>query len=156
MRLEREDFSRLSIDQVLEIDRKFSNCKGYAHYTQGAWVIEGDISKEEKKLILEVLNRGKKPGKKFDQNKVPMELVPLDAVSEIAKVLGHGAKKYGANNWQHLDNAQKRYLGATLRHLTAYQKGEKKDPESGLSHLAHAGCNILFMLWEELNEKTVQ
>jgi hypothetical protein len=33
-----------------------------------------------------------------------------------------------------------------MRHLNAYQKGELKDPETGLSHLAHASCGLMMLL----------
>lgn len=84
-------------------------------------------------------------GTKNDQGKVPMELLPMDAITEIAKVLQFGAKKYAPNNWRK-GLAFTRVLGATLRHLFAWSLGEDLDPETGLSHLAHAGCEILFLL----------
>jgi hypothetical protein len=33
-----------------------------------------------------------------------------------------------------------------IRHLFAFARGVDKDPETGLSHLAHLGCNVLFLL----------
>lgn len=42
-----------------------------------------------------------------------------------------------------------RLIGAALRHLFAFARGEDRDPESGLSHLAHAGCCILFLITHE-------
>jgi len=33
-----------------------------------------------------------------------------------------------------------------MRHIAAYNEHENKDPESGLSHLAHAACCLLFLL----------
>jgi len=33
-----------------------------------------------------------------------------------------------------------------LRHLTAWWAGEDLDPESGLHHLAHAACCLMFLL----------
>lgn len=86
---------------------------------------------------------------KHDDEKVPLELIPPEALIEIAKVLGFGAKKYDAHNWR---NGFKwsRLLGAALRHIVAYIGGENKDPESGLSHLAHAGCCIMFLITHEV------
>jgi hypothetical protein len=151
MKIAAKDYDRLTMAQMLEIDRRFYQIKAVVSYEDETWHIEGNASPEDRRKIFGVLNKECGPGKKFDRDKIPMHLVPLDAVGEIAKVLDHGAKKYGTNNWQHLSDGQNRYLGALLRHLMAYQKGELKDLESGLSHLAHAGCNLLFLLWLELN-----
>lgn len=86
-------------------------------------------------------------GRKSDAGKDPWHLLPLGAVAEIVKVLGFGAKKYGEHNWQGLDKADDRYLAACLRHLSAWQQGEDLDPESGLMHLAHAACCLIFLIF---------
>ncbi len=39
-----------------------------------------------------------------------------------------------------------RVLDAALRHLVAYNSGERIDGESGLSHLAHVATNICFLI----------
>jgi len=84
-------------------------------------------------------------GTKHDQGKPPMGLLPGLALVEVAKVLEFGAKKYSPNNWRTVKPGS-RYLDAALRHLHAHADGEDNDPESGLSHLAHAACCVLFML----------
>lgn len=89
-------------------------------------------------------------GIKHDQKKVRMDLIPWQAVKEIAKVLTFGAEKYGPYNWQHLDDPQPRLFAALQRHMLAWWDGDDKDDETGISHLAHAGCCILFLLWFEL------
>lgn len=85
-------------------------------------------------------------GLKFDSEKLDWSLLPIEPVEEVIKVLMVGAKKYAPNNWKHVDDFERRYWNAAMRHLTAYQKGEKFDSETGLSHLAHASCCILFLL----------
>ena len=85
-------------------------------------------------------------GMKFDAGKLDYTLVPWDGAEEIVKVLEFGAKKYDRDNWRKVEFANTRYLAAAFRHLTAYCMGEKVDAETGLSHLAHAGCCILFLL----------
>jgi hypothetical protein len=95
----------------------------------------------------------KERGKKDDMFKNRYELIPLYVLDDVADVLTQGALKYGADNWKILDNAKERYMGALLRHLSAYQKGDKVDKDSGKSHLAHAACNILFMLWFEQRDE---
>ncbi len=90
-------------------------------------------------------------GVKQDQGKPRLDLMPTEALEEIGKVLEFGAKKYDPWNWAK-GLAWSRLLGAALRHLYAWARGESKDPESGLSHLAHAGCNILFLIYFERNK----
>jgi hypothetical protein len=34
-----------------------------------------------------------------------------------------------------------------MRHLLAFWSGEETDPESGLPHLAHALCGLMFLHW---------
>lgn len=85
-------------------------------------------------------------GRKFDGGKLDYTLVPFQAMDEIVKVLMFGAQKYDRDNWRYVDNAMQRYAAAAFRHLTAHVKGERVDPETGISHLAHVGCCVLFML----------
>jgi hypothetical protein len=94
-------------------------------------------------------------GVKADGEKVRMELLPFSALEEIAEVLTYGAKKYAPDNWKKVRDAKPRYTGALLRHLASWQKGEKLDLESGLSHLAHMGANILFLLWYEAADSKI-
>ena len=89
-------------------------------------------------------------GRKDDTGKARWDLLPLKATREIVDVLTFGAAKYGANNWQLVEDHEARYVAALQRHLTAWRLGETCDPESGLHHLAHAGCCLLFLLSEEL------
>lgn len=87
-------------------------------------------------------------GTKHDSGKVPLELIPTKALEDIAKALDFGAKKYGRWNWTK-GFKYTRLIGAAMRHLYAYNAGEDKDPESGLSHLAHCACCIVFLLEHE-------
>lgn len=88
-------------------------------------------------------------GQKFDGGKPRMELLPTAPMMEIAKVLTFGAEKYDAHNWRG-GLEQSRLIGAAYRHLSAYNEGEDIDPESGLPHLAHLGCCVMFMLEQHL------
>lgn len=91
---------------------------------------------------------------KFDSGKVEMHLLPTDAIEEITKVLMFGANKYAPNNWKANGGfSYSRVFNSTIRHMFAWWRGEDKDPESGLSHLAHAGCCILFLLHYVLNKE---
>ena len=91
-------------------------------------------------------------GKKFDNEKPKMYLLPPKALIEVSKVLTFGAQKYDEENWRKLDNLQNRYTGGALRHLFAHMDGELNDPETNYSHLAHAICCLLFKLEIELEK----
>jgi len=84
-------------------------------------------------------------GIKHDDGKPDMSLLSTIALVKTAEVMSFGAKKYSANNWRG-GFAWSRPLAAAARHLYAYIGGEDKDPESGLSHLAHCACCIMFLL----------
>jgi hypothetical protein len=90
-----------------------------------------------------------KAGKKHDDGKLRWDLLPLDQIEHIVEVLTFGAKKYTANNWQLVENAEERYFAALMRHLTELRKGNTYDKESGLKHTAHALCCMMFILWFE-------
>lgn len=86
-----------------------------------------------------------KGGVKFDGGKPEMDLLPGEALIDISKGFAFGAKKYGRFNWRK-GIAWSRVYSALQRHLSAWNAGEDFDPESGLNHLAHAGCNLMFLL----------
>lgn len=89
-----------------------------------------------------------KPGEgaKYDRDKPRWGLLPMEALAHVVDVLTYGAKKYAPENWRKVQGWDWRYMDATFRHLAAYVRGEKLDPETGLPHLAHAVCCLLFML----------
>lgn len=82
---------------------------------------------------------------KFDNNKTDLTLLDRLALENIAQVMMFGAKKYDRNNWRK-GLSQNRLCAAALRHLYAHIDGETFDNESGLLHLAHAGCCIMFAI----------
>lgn len=94
-------------------------------------------------------------GNKYDEDKPRWDLLPIKPATEIIRVLTFGSRKYGDNNWKHVESPKRRYYAAALRHLTAWADGERHDPESGYHHLAHAGCCILFLLFFELTEEKI-
>lgn len=85
-------------------------------------------------------------GQKFDSGKPDYSLLPWDAVEDVVRVLDFGAKKYTRDNWRLVEDHKNRYLAAAFRHLSSYAQGEEVDSETGISHLAHASCCILFLL----------
>ena len=84
--------------------------------------------------------------RKHDAGKKKWWLLPFRALEPVVDVLMHGAAEYGEENWQKCEDIG-RYKNALTRHFVAYQAGEWLDSKSGLPHLAHLGCNVVFLLW---------
>lgn len=91
-------------------------------------------------------------GKKNERQdgKLMWELLPLPLLEEVVKVYTAGAQKYGANQWQNLDNGYQRYKAALLRHLVEFEKGNPVDTDTGCLHLAQVAWNALAMLYFSL------
>lgn len=89
-------------------------------------------------------------GRKYDSDKLRWDLLPIDCVEDVVKILTFGANKYAPNNWQQVESD--RYYAALMRHLSTWRQGEDMDSESGLPHLAHAMCNVLFLLWKQKHQ----
>jgi len=73
------------------------------------------------------------------------DLIPVYPMREVARVYGLGASKYAARNWE-LGYEWSKSYGALQRHINAFWAGEDRDPDSGLSHLAHAVFHCLAMM----------
>lgn len=85
-----------------------------------------------------------KEGTKKDHGKIRHDLISPTASDELAKVLSFGAQKYEDNNWRK-GMKWSRIIGALKRHLNAIERGEDRDPETGLLHSAHVMCNAMFL-----------
>jgi hypothetical protein len=84
-------------------------------------------------------------GRKFDGGKLEYGLLPPLALKEVVKVLTFGAQKYERDNWQKVPDSKRRYFDALQRHVWAWKEGEQFDTESGIHHLAHAMCCLMFL-----------
>lgn len=84
-------------------------------------------------------------GVKYDEGKPAWDLLPYDALEDVADVLTYGASKYARRNWEKgMDWG--RLLRASVGHLAKFMMGEANDTESGKHHLAHAAADVLFVL----------
>lgn len=70
--------------------------------------------------------------------KVPINGMPVPVLLEAGLVKLHGDLKYGRYNWREAGVRGSVYYDAAFRHLAAWWEGEDLDPDSGISHLAHA------------------
>jgi hypothetical protein len=93
-----------------------------------------------------------KPKIKETQGKWRPYYVLPSLLEEVAKVRNFGIEKYGnPDGWKITGDLE--YLEAAIRHcneaLKAYQNKEHSlfyDKESGLSHFAHAACDLMFCI----------
>ncbi|MFI3173947.1 MAG: dATP/dGTP diphosphohydrolase domain-containing protein [Bacillota bacterium] len=89
-------------------------------------------------------NGKEQTGKKFDQEKLRMDLIPHTAYESLARALTYGSMKYGDNNWQDIE--LHRYVGALMRHFVEFLKDVNSiDEESGLRHAECMLVNAMFI-----------
>lgn len=73
------------------------------------------------------------------------DLIPADSLHAIALVLASGAEKYEDRGWESGERWGKCF-SSCMGHLWSWWRGERNDQESGLPHLAHAACRVMFLL----------
>ncbi len=83
-------------------------------------------------------------GDHFDEGKLRVDLVSVDALRGLAEVLTFGCEKYDERNWQKGINFSKLYA-STLRHLFLFFEGEDIDKESRKLAIDHAQCCVHFL-----------
>ena len=86
----------------------------------------------------------------FSEDKSGVDQIPVEVLLEWGDVFTMGTAKYGRNNWKSGTDWHEFY-GSALRHMFAFWKGEDNDPESGLSHLAHALWNIATIRYYQMH-----
>jgi hypothetical protein len=83
-------------------------------------------------------------GGKQSKLAVRMDLLPMEALLSVGRVLDHGSK-YGEENWHKTTVAEN--INHALMHLARFRAGEVGEP-----NLSHAACRILFALWLQIRD----
>jgi len=86
-----------------------------------------------------------KEGVKFDGEKIRYDLIPADALHELARVYTHGAQKYEDDNWRK-GMEWKKIMGAMERHYNSFKRGQEYDPDSGLLHIAQVAWGAFTLI----------
>jgi hypothetical protein len=73
------------------------------------------------------------------------DLIPVGALSQVARHYGVGARKYAAHNWRRGYEWSKSY-SALQRHATAFWAGEDIDAETDSPHMAAVAFHALALL----------
>ena len=87
-------------------------------------------------------------GAKYDHGKLRYDLIPPEAMEALAYIYTIGADKYGDRNWER-GISWGRIIGALLRHLYSWIRGDEIDEESGKSHLWHVLWNVAALVTYE-------
>jgi hypothetical protein len=83
-------------------------------------------------------------GAQKEINDVRFDLIPVEALWEVARVYGVGARKYDDNNWRRGYRWSNSYA-AMQRHAARFWAGESMD-EAGFRHLAAVAWHALALL----------
>lgn len=118
-------------------------------------------------------------GRRYNNGKLEWNLIDFKQLEDQVRVLMYGAHKYtiyegpegpikgseistqeaaslpvlssGKDNWKG-GLSLRDCADSMLRHYFAFMSGEDNDPESGLPHLGHIGCNLMFMTYIMKNQ----
>ena len=88
-------------------------------------------------------------GLRYDTGKLRLDLIPPEWIEALAAVLTVGAVKYAPRNWEK-GMAWSKVYGPLMRHVLAWLKGERDDPETKCHHLAHVAWNALALMVYEM------
>lgn len=92
---------------------------------------------------------------KDTKGKTRLDLVLPSAIEWLGRIRTYGVQKYkDPDNWKKVPKEQ--YIAAAMRHFEKYRAGSYFDEESGMPHLAHAMCNLMFLLDMEDDERTAK
>lgn len=133
-------------------------------WSRGSWRLADDHAGDRasdfgqtfrRRIDVGHVHRASGEGRKDDAGKLRYDLLPVEPLREVVRVLTHGARHYAPNNWQLVPEWKWRYTRAAMSHIEKWRGGETNDAESGWGthHLAHAVCCLLFLLWFELTAK---
>ncbi|MES2939757.1 MAG: dATP/dGTP diphosphohydrolase domain-containing protein [Pseudomonadota bacterium] len=87
-----------------------------------------------------------KSARAIADGKLRLELIETALTHPVARVMAHGADKYGVRNWRTQPIYLRTYIGAMRRHVDAIADGEWLDPDSGEPHAAHvAACTQVIL-----------
>lgn len=88
---------------------------------------------------------------RFDENKMRFDLIPIEALIELARVYSIGAIKYEDDNWRK-GMKWSRCIGSLERHMLLWRAGVAIDEDTKCHHLAMVAWNALTLLVYEINK----
>jgi hypothetical protein len=96
----------------------------------------------------------------FDEGKLDLNIIPPEFIEmQVGPFTSGIAKGYARDNWKQSLNTEEhdtfvdRRMNSLQRHTLLYRKGERVDPETGLSHMLLAQWNAGVVAWYEANDR---
>lgn len=103
-------------------------------------------------------------GKKYNEGKLRYSLLPNSVIRGVIRTFMFGSEKYEDDNWKKVEPWDESYYEASKRHINLWWDGFKYDGDeieneakrqellenkdkSGLHHLDHAICCLIFLRW---------
>jgi len=88
-------------------------------------------------------------GLRYDADKPRYDLVPPEALDELAMHYAKGAKKYAERNWE-LGMNWGRCFASLMRHAWKWMRGEEIDEETGTHHMISVAWNAfaIYTYWK--------
>lgn len=85
---------------------------------------------------------------KYPASKTRWDLMPWDALKEVAGVLGDAAEggKYEAHSWKTETHRWSYYYACAMRHIIRWWTGETYDADDGRHSLAYGAARLLMLL----------
>lgn len=111
-----------------------------------AMMREDDAIRQSDEIAHCTIPMDNNPKARLGALKAPLHQIPTTGLPAVARVLAHGAEKYGFMNWRAESISITTYQAAILRHLFAWYEGEDHDLDSGEHHMAHIAANALMLL----------
>jgi hypothetical protein len=112
----------------------------------GSLAIHGSADPDPKPSEIRRHTAGPNSALRDDIGKPPLDQLVPEAIRQEALVFAYGEARYDKFNWCK-GHPWTQPLASALRHLFAFRDGEDLDPESGLSHLAHARANLAILFF---------
>lgn len=135
-----------TLEEIHEICANMKSCENCIFAPKGKYCQYGPGCMPADWEFPESLSEQHDQSVKHDAGKIRPTLVLPSLIRAAAAVRMHGVKTYiDPENWRQVSS--ERYRDALYRHWLAYLDDQKAvDDESGLPHLWHMACNIMFLI----------
>jgi len=79
-------------------------------------------------------------GLRYNDGKPRYDLIPPEALEDLAILYQRGASKYAERNWER-GMSWCKCFASMMRHAWAWMRGEENDPETGVHHMTAVAWN---------------